>query len=937
MGVGYDDSNAPTDGGGDVIGNGPDVIEGNGGDDTIDAGAGDDTVDGGAGDDAIVGGFGNDSLTGGEGGDSLYGGAGDDTLEGGAGDDLLVPGSFDGTQPVGNPTSNDGPGNRNLVNGGDGNDTILASVGADTLNGDAGDDLIIGNGGNDLIAGGDGADTLDGEDGVDTIDGGAGDDDIVVSGGDLATGGSGDDVFTVDDTRPETGTITVIGGETGEEAVIDPTNNPGGRIGDVLDLRGLDVVSITYDPTDPTFDPVTGTGESGTAVINNAAGQPVTIAFSEIETVLFDVLPDGVVDGLETGEVMNPGYADAEGDTIDGPDGLDDVIEGNGGNDTINAGDGNDTVDGGAGEDVINGGIGDDVLDGGAEDDTVSGGLGDDTVQGGAGDDELFGNEGNDLVDGGVGNDVLGGAEGDDTLLGGAGLDTLTGGSGNDSLDGGTGSDTITGNSGRDTITDLDGDNLIVSGDTGLPDRGFPIVGNADPDPADDRDVVTTGAGNDTIQTGDDADVIDAGDGDNVVDGGFDDDVISTGTGADRIVGGEGSDTITSGDGNDTIFAGVDAAGADTLNLIDDNLVASRNDPILDNGRDVIDAGAGDDLVFGADDDDTIFGGAGNDTLDGGIDDDVIDGGTGDDMIIGGQGADSLSGGLGNDTFTVGNFTDPIFGDTYREGLGDTIVGGEDPDGNDIDVLDLTGNRDFDIFLEDSIDPTGASGESGRVVFYTDATKSVVQGELVFREIEEIAGPICFTPGTLIATPKGEVPVESLREGDRVITRDNGIQEIRWLGQRTLDRAELGQNPHFRPILVRKGSLGHGLPERDMVVSPQHRLLIANEMTDLYFNESEVLVPAKHLVGTSGIMQLDTLRTTYVHFMFDRHEVVLSNGSWTESFQPGAQSMGTLADEVRDEILGLFPELKTREGLDGYVSARRSLKAHEAKLLQHRG
>ena len=350
---------------------------------------------------------------------------------------------------------------------------------------------------------------------------------------------------------------------------------------------------------------------------------------------------------------------------------------------------------------------------------------------------------------------------------------------------------------------------------------------------------------------------------------------------------------------------------------------------------DLIDAGDGDDLVFGEDDNDTILGGAGNDTLDGGIDDDVIEGGAGDDLVIGGQGADSLSGGLGNDTFTIGDFTDPIYGDTYKEGLGDTIFGGEDPDGNDVDVLDLSAagplRIDYDA-TDPTFDPTSGVGESGTVTFFNDATQTTVAGTLSFVEIENVIP--CFTPGTLIATPRGEVPVESLREGDRVITRDNGIQEIRWVGNRTLSRDELALNPSLKPILIKAGSLGQGLPERDMVVSPQHRLLIAGDRTQLYFDESEVLVAAKHLVNNGAIQTLETLRTTYIHFMFDRHEVVLSDGAWTESFQPGDQTLGAMGQAARDEIVALFPELATAEGVADYAAARRALKAHEAKLLQ---
>ncbi len=67
--------------------------------------------------------------------------------------------------------------------------------------------------------------------------------------------------------------------------------------------------------------------------------------------------------------------------------------------------------------------------------------------------------------------------------------------------------------------------------------------------------------------------------------------------------------------------------------------------------------------------------------------------------------------------------------------------------------------------------------------------------------------------------------------------------------------------------------------------------------------------------------------------MFDQHEVVLSNGSWSESFQPGEQVMDGMGLEQRDEIYTLFPELREEAGLDSYQAARRALKKHEAKLL----
>ncbi|MEP3295337.1 MAG: Hint domain-containing protein [Pseudoruegeria sp.] len=194
---------------------------------------------------------------------------------------------------------------------------------------------------------------------------------------------------------------------------------------------------------------------------------------------------------------------------------------------------------------------------------------------------------------------------------------------------------------------------------------------------------------------------------------------------------------------------------------------------------------------------------------------------------------------------------------------------------------------------------------------------------------------VCFTPGTMIATPRGERPVEQLKAGDKIITRDNGIQEIRWIGGRPLSWNDLAASPFLQPILVKAGSLGNGLPERDMHLSPNHRILVSNDKTALYFDEREVLIAAKHMVNGDTIKQVESAGTAYIHFMFDHHEVVLSNGSWTESFQPGDSSLKGMGNAQREEIYGLFPELQTQEGMVAYQSARKTLKAQEARMIAH--
>jgi hypothetical protein len=322
------------------------------------------------------------------------------------------------------------------------------------------------------------------------------------------------------------------------------------------------------------------------------------------------------------------------------------------------------------------------------------------------------------------------------------------------------------------------------------------------------------------------------------------------------------------------------------------------------------DTGNADDLIEGGDGDDLAFGGNGNDTLDGGKGDDTLNGGAGNDHFYGGSGDDSLYGGDDRDTFYGGN-------------AGDFVDGGEG--GDDHDTLDLTGSGPLSIVY----DPHNP--ENGTVTFYSDPHHTNPVGTMGFINIEHVIP--CFTPGTMIATPRGERPVEDLRPGDKVVTRDNGIQEIRWTGRKAIDGKALTMNPHLQPILVKAGALGGGLPERDMMVSPNHRLLVANDRTALYFDEHEVLVAAKHLVNNQGIHVVESIGTAYLHFMFDRHEVVLSNGAWTESFQPGDYTLRGMGNSQRNEIFELFPELETPEGVEGYTAARKTLKRHEARLL----
>lgn len=168
----------------------------------------------------------------------------------------------------------------------------------------------------------------------------------------------------------------------------------------------------------------------------------------------------------------------------------------------------------------------------------------------------------------------------------------------------------------------------------------------------------------------------------------------------------------------------------------------------------------------------------------------------------------------------------------------------------------------------------------------------------------------CFATGTMILTAAGERAVEDLEVGDLVWTRDHGFQPIRWCGLRDLSAPELAANPRLRPIRIRAGALGPNRPDRDLTVSPQHRILVRSQIAQRMFNAPELLVAARQLTGVPGIEELaDAQTVSYVHLLFDRHEVLMSNGAETESLYPGPQTIAALGKAV-EEIFTLFPQLR---------------------------
>lgn len=193
----------------------------------------------------------------------------------------------------------------------------------------------------------------------------------------------------------------------------------------------------------------------------------------------------------------------------------------------------------------------------------------------------------------------------------------------------------------------------------------------------------------------------------------------------------------------------------------------------------------------------------------------------------------------------------------------------------------------------------------------------------------------CFVAGTKILTDAGYKDVTELKIGDLVETLDNGLQPIKWIGSRKISASELQGNAKLRPIHISAGSFGANIPHRDVLLSPQHRVLLRSKLVQRMFGTSEVLTAIKNLLSVPGIMisQADA-DVEYFHVMLDDHEVLLADGLLAESMLAGDQAMKSLTSEAIEELYTVFPKL--RNGEQTYVAAREIILGSKARKLAER-
>ena len=168
----------------------------------------------------------------------------------------------------------------------------------------------------------------------------------------------------------------------------------------------------------------------------------------------------------------------------------------------------------------------------------------------------------------------------------------------------------------------------------------------------------------------------------------------------------------------------------------------------------------------------------------------------------------------------------------------------------------------------------------------------------------------CFTRGTLIETADGQIPIEQLNIGDKVRTKGNGFQKIKWIGSRKISSLGLKANPNLRPVRITAGALGRGLPTQDLIVSRQHRMFIRSKVSNRMFGENEVLISAIALTEMPGIYVDEQANSVeYFHIAFENHEIVFAEGALTESLYLGPNTFEALPEEAVEELKSIFPQL----------------------------
>jgi hypothetical protein len=163
---------------------------------------------------------------------------------------------------------------------------------------------------------------------------------------------------------------------------------------------------------------------------------------------------------------------------------------------------------------------------------------------------------------------------------------------------------------------------------------------------------------------------------------------------------------------------------------------------------------------------------------------------------------------------------------------------------------------------------------------------------------EHLEAAPCFTPDAEVLTERGPVAAHLLKVGDRVMTRDHGLLTVRHIGRRQFGWRALGLIPLLRPVVIAAGALGHGLPARQIALSPEHG--IASAGAD---GLGMQIVQAKRYVGTPGVERGAFHNVTYIQIGLDQPALVNVSGLWCETQARASATVAQTPIAVVGEVL----------------------------------
>jgi hypothetical protein len=179
-----------------------------------------------------------------------------------------------------------------------------------------------------------------------------------------------------------------------------------------------------------------------------------------------------------------------------------------------------------------------------------------------------------------------------------------------------------------------------------------------------------------------------------------------------------------------------------------------------------------------------------------------------------------------------------------------------------------------------------------------------------------------------VRTPCGARHVANLRPGDLVVTRDRGLRPVRLVWSRTVTEADMAADPSLAPVCLRPRAIGPMMPQRDLHVAGDHRLLIPGYRLADRPDTAAALIPAREIAGTSDAAFVDRARgdMTFYNLVFDSHEVFTANGLPVESFHITDDTLAVVPQGALERLQELLPVLRARledEGDSDYPVAGR--------------